>query len=349
MNKFKINVINLIGTLSTLFIFFVISLLIKNIMKTDNLIPPIFILAVFLVSLSTEGYLYGIIASLISTLAINFAFTFPYFQFNFLIPENLISAIILLFITITTCALTTKNRQQERIKAESEREKMKANLLRAVSHDIRTPLTTIYGSSTMIIDRYEQLNDEQVLSLIKGIKEDSDWLISMVENLLTITRFENVEVDIVKTPTVLDELIDSVLMKMKKRFPNQTIVVNIPDEFIVIPMDVVLIQQVILNLLENAIYHASGMENLSLKVYVNNNKAIFEVADDGKGIDKEKIPTLFDGYLKKKDYYVDSKKKSMGIGLSVCASIIKAHNGTIEAFNVKSGGSCFRFILDMEE
>ena len=347
MKKFKFNIVSLIGTLSTLFMFFVLSLVIKDFLNVETMIPPIFILAVFLVSLNTEGYFYGVIASLVSTLAINFAFTFPYFQFNFLIPENMISAVILLFITIVTCTLTTKIREQERIKAEIDKEKMKANLLRAVSHDLRTPLTTISGSSSMICDQFNSLDDNQIQELAKGIKEDSNWLISMVENLLTVTRIDNDLVKIVKNPTVLEELIDSVLLKMEKRFPEQKIIVEIPDDFIVIAMDAVLIQQVLLNLFENAIYHAKGMDELKLHVFTQENKAVFEVINNGEGIDKDKLKTLFSGTLDKR-HHIDSKKKSMGIGLSVCAAIVKAHNGEISARNLDKG-CCFQFILDMED
>ena len=348
MKRFKINIISLIGTISTLFIFFVLSLFVKELLNIETMIPPIFILAVFLISINTEGYFYGILASLVGTLAINFAFTFPYFQFDFVNSENVLSAIILLIISIMTCALTAKTREQERINAEIDKEKMKANLLRAVSHDLRTPLTTIYGSSSMIVEGHDSLNDEQILNLARGIKDDSDWLISMVENLLTVTRIDNDLVSIVKKPTVLDELIDSVLLKMDKRFPEQKIIIDIPNDFVVIAMDAVLIQQVLLNLLENAIHHAKGMDELRLHVYIENNKAIFEVIDNGEGIDKEKIKTLFKGTLDKKYHHIDSKKKSMGIGLSVCASIINAHNGTISARNLEKG-SCFTFTLDMED
>ncbi len=348
MKKFRINIISFIGTLSTLFLFFVLSLVVKDMLNVETMIPPLFILAVFLISLNTEGYFYGIFASLVGTLAINFAFTFPYFQFDFLIPENMMSAVILVIITIITCTLTTKIRQQERIKAEIDKEKMRANLLRAVSHDLRTPLTTIYGSSSMICEQYDSLNDSQVQTLAKGIKEDSDWLISMVENLLTVTRIDDELVKIVKKPTVLEELIDSVLIKMSKRFPDQNIDVEMPDDFVVIAMDALLIQQVLFNLLENAIYHAKGMDYLLLRIYIQDKKAVFEVIDNGKGIEKDKLKTLFKGTLDKKNHHIDSKKKSMGIGLSVCASIINAHNGTISVRNLDKG-CCFQFVLDMED
>lgn len=338
-----------IRTIVVLAVFFCLSLLIENIFNTASLIPAMFTLAVFLISLITKGYVFGIIASLLSVLALNFAFAFPYFKFNFSITENLVSAVIMLVITIMSSALTTKLKSQEKIKAETEKEKMRANLLRAVSHDLRTPLTTIYGSSSTIIEKIEYLSDEQILQLAKGVKEDAQWLIGMVENLLSVTKIDTAGVEIIKNSIVLEELIDSVLVRFRKRYPNQKINVDIPEEFVTIPMDAVLIEQVIVNILENAVQHAKGMTELGLKVFVMGENAIFEIKDNGCGISKEKISNIFTGYFEKKDTPVDNQKNCMGIGLSVCASIIKAHKGNITVENRKTGGCCFRFSLKLEE
>lgn len=340
---------NIIFMFVILSMFFMISLVIEKMLGKDTLIPAIFALAVFLISLFTDGLWCGILASLLSVLALNYAFTFPFFKFNFSIPENMISAVIMLVITIMSSTLAIKAKQQEKTKAEGEREKMRANLLRAVSHDLRTPLTTIYGSSSAIVEQYDCLSEEQLLQLANGIKEDSQWLMGMVENLLSVTRLDNDGVKIIKTSTVLEELIDAVLMRFKKRYPNQEITVDIPEEFVSIPMDAVLMEQVIVNLLENAVQHAVGMTELKLKVYLVGPKAIFEISDNGCGIEKDRLPNIFTGYFEKKDAPVDYQKSSMGIGLSVCASIIKAHDGSIMAENRKEGGCCFRFALNMED
>ncbi len=348
MKKFYKTLAEILFATVVLAVFFGICILIENLFETSALIPAVFALAVFLISLLTSGYIPGVFASLMSVLALNFAFTFPYFKFNFSIPENMVSAIIMLAITIMSSALTIKVKQQEKMKAESAREKMRANLLRAVSHDLRTPLTTIYGSSSAIVEKCDDLTKAQMLQLATGIRDDSQWLIGMVENLLSVTRIDNNGVKIIKTSTVLEELIDIVLVRFKKRYPNQKINVDIPDEFISIPMDAVLIEQVIVNILENAVQHAVGMTELTLKVFTVGQKAIFEIYDDGCGIEKERLQGIFTGYFEKKDVPVDNQKRNMGIGLSVCASIIKAHDGCITVENRKTGGCCFRFALDME-
>ena len=194
-----------------------------------------------------------------------------------------------------------------------------------------------------------KFSKEQIIQLLSGINEDAEWLVGMVENLLSVTKIDSSGVTIIKTETVLEELIDSVLIRFKKRYPNQKINVEIPDEFIIIPMDAVLIEQVIANILENAIKHAIGMTELCLSVHIKENNAIFKIADDGCGIEKERLKNIFTGYFEKKETPIDNQKHSMGIGLSVCASIIKAHEGTISAENRPEGGCCFTFSLKLEE
>lgn len=329
--------------------FFSVSLAVEKVFDATSSIPAMFALAVFLISLLTDGYVYGIVASFVSVLAVNFAFAWPYFAFNFSIPENMVSAVIMLIITITASALSSRIQKQQKIEAESAKEKMRANLLRAVSHDLRTPLTTIYGSSSLIVDQYRDLNEEQMLQLVGGIKEDAQWLMGMVENLLSVTKIDSAGVKLIKNPTVLEELIDTVLVRFRKRYPKQDILVDIPEDFVIIPMDAVLIEQVLVNMLENAVQHAVGMTELILKVFVVGDMAVFEIIDDGCGISRERMASIFTGYFEKKDAPADNQKSSMGIGLSVCASIIKAHEGTVSVENRNNGGCIFRFALKMEE
>ena len=336
-------------TIGILMVFYLLSLCLEQMLAADALIPAVFSLGIFLVAFFTQGYVYGIAASVVSMLVVNHTFTFPYSKFNFTITENLISAMVMLAITIMTSALTSKLKHQERLRVESEKEKMRANLLRAVSHDLRTPLTTIYDSSSAMIENYDSLSDEEILTFARGIQEDAQWLTGMVENLLSVTRMEGGGVKLKKDTVVLEELIDSVLMRFRKRYPQQQVELELPDEFISIPMDAVLITQVIVNMLENSVVHAKGMTRLILRVSTEGSNAIFEIIDDGCGIPKEAIDEIFTGYYQKKDIPADHQKHNMGIGLTVCASVIKAHGGEIRAENFKEGGCCFRFTLRMEE
>ena len=264
---------------------FLCSLITNRISQTPMLIPMFFVLGVFLISVLTSGYRWGVAASLISVLAVNYAFTFPYFVLNFTIPVNLISGIIMVAIAVLTSALTTKLKQHEAMKVESEKERMRANLLRAVSHDLRTPLTTIYGSSTTLLENSGGMTEAQKEKILTGIKEDTQWLIRMVENLLSVTRIDSGQVKLVKSPTVLEELVDSVILKFKKRYPDQKVDIHIPEDMVVIPMDAILIEQVIVNILENAVQHAGNMTKLTLQVFTLGKQAVFEISDNGLGID----------------------------------------------------------------
>ena len=241
---------------------------------------------------------------------------------------------------------------QEMLKKESEMEKMRANLLRAVSHDFRTPLTTIYGASSALIESGSEFTDEQKEKMLRGIQQDSQWLYRMVENLLSITRLDG-DIKLIKTPIALDELIDSVLIKFAKRYPDQEVEVNLPDELVIIPMDAILIEQVIINILENAVQHAEGMKKLALNVKCDGDRVVFEVQDDGDGIPEDRLKHLFDGSLlgdSSDEVSVDCRqRRNAGIGLSVCATIIKAHGGDISAYNSAEGGAVFRFTLKIEE
>ena len=350
--KCKDNIKNALLMLVMIAIGVGLCLIIKTTFTTDILIPAVMVFSVFLISVFTDGYVYGILASVVSVIIVNFAFTFPYFKIDFLIPENITSAIIMIAIAFITCGFTSKIKHQEMLKKESEMEKMRANLLRAVSHDFRTPLTTIYGASSALIESGSEFTDEQKEKMLRGIQQDSQWLYRMVENLLSVTRLDG-DINLIKTPIALDELIDSVLIKFAKRYPDQEVEVDLPDELVIIPMDAILIEQVIINILENAVQHAEGMKNLALNVKCDGDRVVFEVQDDGDGIPEDRLKHLFDGSLlgdSSDEVSADCRpRRNAGIGLSVCATIIKAHGGDISAYNSAEGGAVFRFTLKIEE
>lgn len=336
----------MVAVLATMFL---INLGMQAAFETHTMIAAIFVLGVFIISMKTEGYFWGILASAVSVLIVNFTFTYPFNAFNFTIPENLASAIVMLIVSIMTSALNTKVKSQEKLKRESEQERMRANLLRAISHDLRTPLTSIYGSTSTVIQHYDMLDKQRKLQLLDEVRNDADWLIRMVENLLSVTRIGDDNVQITKTPTVLEELIESVLVKLKKRYPHQKVIVSLPDDFIMIPMDAMLIEQVLVNLLENAMMHAKGMTSLWINVRISEKNAIIEVADNGCGMTSEQLDKIFTGSVKNDSKLSDSSRSSMGIGMSVCSAIIKAHGGTISAKNREGGGTAVCFALEMED
>ncbi|MBQ8626364.1 MAG: PAS domain-containing sensor histidine kinase [Agathobacter sp.] len=348
MTKYKQTIQDGIFTAFILVVSYFFNFIMQFVFETNTLVPTIFVLGVFFVSLRTEGYFWGVSASLASVILVNFTFTAPYYAIDLITPVNMLAAAVMLVVAVMTSTLTTQVKLQEKIKAESEKERMRGNLLRAVSHDLRTPLTSIYGSSSVIMENYDSLSKEQQMKLLGEIHEDSQWLIRMVENLLSVTRIDDSVARVTKTSTVLEELIDAVLVKFHKHYPNQQIEVEIPEDFISIPMDAMLIEQVLINILENAIIHAEGMTELKLSVRVEMENAIFEVEDNGCGIPEDKLAKLFTGYLERDNAPTDGTRNNMGIGLSVCSTIIKAHGGEVFARNREEGGAVFGFSLAME-
>ena len=334
----------------TLFIIaavFVFVLALQQLMDVTRLIPMLFVLGVFLVALNTKGYFWGILASLLGVLAVNYAFMFPYYAIDLITPVNLATAVVMLAVSVMTSALTTQLGLQQEIRTNAERERMRANLLRAISHDLRTPLTGIYGACSVMLDNYDSIPRERQMELLTDMRRDADWLIRMVENLLTVTRIDEKRMMVNKTPTVLEELMDSVLVRFHKHYAQQPVELSIPDSFVSIPMDAMLIEQVLINLLENAVVHARGMKRLALRVELKDGKAVFSVSDDGCGIPRELRTTLFTAAANPGQ--TDAGRRGMGIGLFVCASIIRAHGSEMTVRCPASGGTVFSFALDTEE
>ncbi|WP_238483691.1 sensor histidine kinase [Anaerosporobacter faecicola] len=347
MNDLTYTIILMIVSTLVAFLFFFLT------GKQSSNIILLYILALILTARYTNGYLYGICSSLIYVIMVNCFFTYPYFRVNFTITGYPISFIIMLAIALTTSAATSHLRIQARLLAEREemlqkadKEKMRANLLRAISHDLRTPLTSIIGTSATYLES-TSLSEEERTILLQHIYDDSTWLLHMVENLLSVTRIQDTETKVKKTEEAVEEVLAEAIERFKKRQPEAKLVVNIPDEFIMVPMDPLLVEQVIMNLLENAWFHSHSKQ--PTKLYITNEAECvsFHVRDYGIGLPEKKLSTVFDGKATSTTQNVDGHR-GMGIGLSICKTIIEAHKGTIYAVNCNPGLE-FVFTLPKEE
>jgi len=320
-------------------------LLLQGISETDGHVPLIFVMAVLVVSLATDGYFYGVLASITSVITVNYAFTYPYAKMDFSLYGYPLTFVTMLAVSIATCTLTTRVRAQERFRAESEREKVRANLLRAVSHDLRTPLTSISGSISAVLGG-EDMEEAQRRELLEGAREDAEWLYRMVENLLSVTRMSGGETaKIKKEEEILEEVLSEAVMNFKKRNPGIEISVHAPDELIFVPMDAMLIEQVLINFMDNAVIHGISTSLIKIEAGLDEDCVSVSVYDDGKGINDDTLDRLFDGSLQFTSDRETDKTRGFGIGLSVCKTIIEAHGGTISAKNNAQGGSCFTFTL----
>lgn len=238
--------------------------------------------------------------------------------------------------------------ERQNIRIAMEREELRTNLIRAVSHDLRTPLTGIIGASAVIIDNIDNLALDHIRELAANIHEESNWLINFVENILNMTRIEDGKLLLEKNFEVVDDVVFEAVKHASKLSKTRKIETEIPEEIETISMDSQLIVQVLVNLLDNAIKHTDDGCRIVVRVYRQESNAVFEVADDGKGIDENKRESLFDSFVTIASKANDGKK-GMGLGLAICKSIIEAHGGAIYCLKAPEGGALFRFTLPISE
>ena len=341
----KRTLFNIVITAFLLLLGTILSSLLLMADPTGGFIRMIFVLMVVLTARLTDGYLYGAVSSFISVIFVNYIFTYPYWEFNFSIAGYPLTFFTMLSVSLIISTMTSQIKQQEQIRAETERETMRANLLRAVSHDLRTPLTSIVGSASAILENDTVISDQQKHTLLSNIRDEAQWLVRMVENLLSITRMEDATTRLNKEPEMAEEILASVCPKFQKRFPDIVVKVSVPQEPLLVPMDAILIEQVLMNLMDNAVYH-SGCTEIKLSASREDHIATFYVQDNGCGIPAELLPTLLSTNSHPTGANGDSRR-NMGIGLSVCRSIVHAHDGFMGVENASGGGSIFRFSLPL--
>lgn len=234
--------------------------------------------------------------------------------------------------------------KKRQINLETETERLRGNLLRSISHDLRTPLTGILGSVSTITDNYDKLDNDTKRELLAIIYEDTSWLIHSVENILSMTRIDEGKLEIKKDVEVVEEIISESISRVKRFSGNHNIVTDLPESMIILFVDGLLIEQVLINLIDNAIKYTQDDSIIKVKVREEKENVIFEVSDNGKGIPKENISAIFDRfYTKTKGDCLE--RRGIGLGLAICKSIIEGHGGSIEVLNNSSGGATFRFSL----
>ena len=337
----------------------------------ENNSALVYVLAVVLTSLLTTGYFYGILSSIISGFCINFYFMLPYAAFTLSYTGYPMAMFSMVVISCVVCALTTRvklqaqeaakreqatkdlyelysrlNEEKNSIQLEMDREAIRSNILRSVSHDLRTPLTSISGSVSVLLsnDDIPPANAQMLLD----IKNDADSLITMVENLLSVTRIQDSTAPLKTREEMLEEVAGDALLTITRRFPNAHVDVELSEDILFLSMEPMLIKQVIVNLLENSIRHSGNPSSITLNLFRRDNWAIVEVRDKGKGLSHEVLHAVQQNRPLPRDLSGDSTR-GMGIGLSVCQSIVKAHNGFFSAGNDPEGGAVFRFGLPLEE
>lgn len=239
-----------------------------------------------------------------------------------------------------------KTREAEAIRAQQEQ--LRANLLRSISHDLRTPLTSISGNASVLLSNSDSLNDVKKNKLYLDIYDDSMWLINLVENLLSVTRIEDGTMNLHMEAELMSEVVSEALRHVNRRREEHTIKVEPVDDFIMARMDARLIIQVIINIVDNAIKYTPAGSTIVVSVKKQNSIVTVEIADNGNGISDEAKGNLFEMFYTANDGIGDSRR-GLGLGLALCKSIIVAHGGTISVKDNTPSGAIFRFTLQAEE
>ena len=313
----------------------------------SSYVAMIFLLQVFLTALLTDGYLISVLMAVVGVLSVDYIFTPPYWAISFTVAGFPLTFLVMLTISVITAATTTRAKQADAAAREAERERTYSNLLRAMSHDIRTPLTGIVGSTNALLEQ-EGLSEADRDKLLHSANEDAQWLIRIVENLLSITRIDAENAKVNKSPEAVEEIIESAVAKFHRRYPEMWVDVSLPEEVLIVPLDPLLMEQVLLNLLENAVIHGGRTDRIDIRLCRRGTGWIcITVEDNGNGIPGEKLERLFDSSAH--HALQGDKKRNMGIGLSVCRTVVEAHSGRISARNIKNSGAQFTIELPLEE
>ena len=250
------------------------------------------------------------------------------------------------------CALALENmrnaKEKEEAKLLAENEKLRSNLLRSISHDLRTPLTAISGNAGILLSDSESLSPETRNQMYSDIYDDAAWLYNLVENLLAVTRIEEGHMKLNTQPQLVEEMVSEALQHISRKRSEHTITVSHQDELLLAKCDARLIVQVIINLVDNAIKYTPIGSHIAITTKGDGGCAVVSVADDGPGISDGEKERIFQMFYTGSNPIADSRR-SLGLGLGLCKSIISAHGGEIHVADNRPKGTVFTFTVPSGE
>ena len=260
------------------------------------------------------------------------------------------SSVLLSMLSEGALALENEKNAREKEAASllAKNEQLRANLLRAISHDLRTPLTSISGNASILLSEGSSFDESTRHQLYTNIHNESIWLINLVENLLYVTRIEDGRMNLNPSVELIDEIIDEALGHINRRGRECTIVVKKEKDYTLVRADARLIVQVLINLIDNALKYTPQNSDIHISVREQNKLVHVSVQDNGPGIPDSEKEKIFEMFYTGVSHTADSNR-SLGLGLSLCRSIINAHGGTITVVDNKPTGSIFEFTLPSEE
>ena len=246
------------------------------------------------------------------------------------------------------CALALENsrnaREKEEAKLQAENEKLRANLLRTISHDLRTPLTSISGNASILLSDMEKLDAETMRRMCEDIYDDSAWLTNLVENLLAVTKIEEGRMELRMQPHLVEEIVSEALQHISRKQMEHTITVYHENELLLAKCDARLIIQVVINLVDNAIKHTQTGSCITISTRDGGNCAVIAVADNGTGIPDSEKEKVFQMFYSGSNSIADCRR-SLGLGLNLCKSIVTVHGGEITVSDNQPTGAVFTFTI----
>ena len=320
-------------------------------MSESNIIM-VYILCVQITSVITTHQVYSLIASVVSVFVFNFLFTEPRYTLLAYDKDYPVTFITMFVAAFLTGSLSIRVKKQAKQVADAalvaQKEQLRSNLLRSISHDLRTPLTSISGNASNLLSNGEKFDVETKKQLYSDIYDDYMWLITLVENLLSITKIEEGRLNIRLQAEMLDEIITEALQHISRKKEEHKISFQTSEDFILVKADARLIMQVIINIVDNAFKYTQKGSEITITTQKMKDKAVVRIADNGPGIPDDIKPLVFDMFYSGAKNMADSIR-SLGLGLALCKSIITAHGGELELSDNMPHGAVFTFSLPIEE
>jgi two-component system sensor histidine kinase KdpD len=312
----------------------------------------VFVLGVLLTAIFTTGRVYCLAASALSILCFNFFLVDPRFSFRIRGADVPGTIAVMFVVALIASYLVTQMRENARKSSDASfkarNEQLRADLLRSVSHDLRTPLTSISGNADMLLDEEAQLTESQRRQLVQDIYEDATWLKGMVENLLAITRLEDGTVSLKSEPEIVDDVVEEAMRHVSRDAEVHRLVVVPSDELLLAQMDAQVIVQVLVNLVNNAIAHTDEGSTITISTRRVDDFVEICVADDGLGVSDADKLRVFEPFYTTGRAVADSRR-GIGLGLTLCRSIVEAHGGAMRVDDVEPHGAAFVFTLPLVE
>ncbi len=326
---------------------------------TEADIIMLYIIAVLVISIITSNILYCLISSVVCVVLFNFFFTYPDFSLSAYdagYPVTFVTMFITAFIAGSLANKLKRNikiaeqnaKEKEAAALLAQNEQTRANMLRSISHDLRTPLTSISGNASTLISGGSTLDEAAKQQIYSDIYSESMWLIGLVENLLYATRIEDGRMQLELSVEILDDIIQEAVKHILRTHPKRSIEVDMQDEIIPVAADANLIVQVIINLIDNAIKYSEDDTTITVSVKKDTDFAVVSVADNGSGIQQSEKEKVFEMFYTGASRSSDSRR-SLGLGLSLCKSIVNSHGGVIKVSDNSPKGTVVSFTLPLGE